>query len=113
VLDWFGDWPDQAFYQVGMEFTKSLDLDLPSYNPPADFPLLTAAYRSLRSTELPSCMHLSTFVRHCMITICTSATAEDSVAMLRAETLDALLICLTWSVMLRLDLFCFNDDNVQ
>jgi dynein heavy chain 1 len=38
VLDWFGDWPDQAFYQVGMEFTKSLDLDLPSYNPPADFP---------------------------------------------------------------------------
>lgn len=28
VLDWFGAWPDQAFYEVGMEFTKSLNLDL-------------------------------------------------------------------------------------
>jgi dynein heavy chain 1 len=44
VLDWFGDWPDQAFYQVGTEFTKSLDLDLPLYNPPAEFPV---AYRGL------------------------------------------------------------------
>ncbi|KZT06248.1 dynein heavy chain [Laetiporus sulphureus 93-53] len=44
VLDWFGDWSDQAFYQVGMEFTHTLDLDLPSYNPPAMFPI---AYREL------------------------------------------------------------------
>ncbi|KAI0090006.1 dynein heavy chain protein 1 [Irpex rosettiformis] len=44
VLDWFGDWSDQAFYQVGMEFTHSLDLDLPSYDPPAHFPI---AYREL------------------------------------------------------------------
>ncbi|KAG9049343.1 hypothetical protein FS837_010557 [Tulasnella sp. UAMH 9824] len=44
VLDWFGDWPDQAFYQVGMEFTKTLDLDLPSYNPPVNFPIV---YRQL------------------------------------------------------------------
>jgi len=44
VLDWFGDWPDQAFYQVGMEFTKSLDLDLRSYNPPAEFSI---SYRGL------------------------------------------------------------------
>ncbi|KAF9072690.1 dynein [Rhodocollybia butyracea] len=44
VLDWFGDWSDQAFYQVGMEFTQSLDLDLSSYNPPALFPI---AYREL------------------------------------------------------------------
>ncbi|KAI0072370.1 dynein heavy chain [Panus rudis PR-1116 ss-1] len=44
VLDWFGDWSDQAFYQVGMEFTTTLDLDLPSYNPPAHFPI---AYREL------------------------------------------------------------------
>src|SRR5690606_38602443 len=27
VLNWFGDWSDQAFYQVGMELTQSLDLD--------------------------------------------------------------------------------------
>ncbi|KDQ54817.1 hypothetical protein JAAARDRAFT_37924 [Jaapia argillacea MUCL 33604] len=44
VLDWFGDWSDQAFYQVGMEFTHTLDLDLPSYNPPVHFPI---AYREL------------------------------------------------------------------
>ncbi|CAK5279895.1 unnamed protein product [Mycena citricolor] len=44
VLDWFGDWSDQAFYQVGMEFTNTLDLDLPTYSPPAHFPI---AYRGL------------------------------------------------------------------
>lgn len=44
VLDWFGDWPDQAFYQVGMEFTKTLDLDVPVYNAPINIPI---AYRNL------------------------------------------------------------------
>ncbi|KAI5123747.1 hypothetical protein M0805_000339 [Coniferiporia weirii] len=44
VLDWFGDWPDQAFYQVGAELTHTLDLDLPSYSPPQYFPI---AYRHL------------------------------------------------------------------
>ncbi|CAH1756141.1 13650_t:CDS:10 [Entrophospora sp. SA101] len=44
VLDWFGDWSDQAFFQVGMEFTQSLDLDLTSYSPSSNFPV---AYRSL------------------------------------------------------------------
>lgn len=45
VLDWFGDWSDQAFYQVGLEFTNSLDLDAPGFVPPADFPV---AYRQLQ-----------------------------------------------------------------
>ncbi|KAG7090771.1 Cytoplasmic dynein 1 heavy chain 1 [Marasmius oreades] len=44
VLDWFGDWSDQALYQVGMEFTQALDLDLSTYTPPAHFPI---AYREL------------------------------------------------------------------
>ncbi|CAG8703815.1 1497_t:CDS:2, partial [Acaulospora colombiana] len=44
VLDWFGDWPDQAFFQVGLELTHTLDLDLPSYTPPLIFPV---AYRQL------------------------------------------------------------------
>ncbi|RIA96574.1 dynein heavy chain [Glomus cerebriforme] len=44
VLDWFGDWSDQAFFQVGMEFTHNLDLDLQNYSPPANFPV---AYRGL------------------------------------------------------------------
>ncbi|KAH8834765.1 dynein heavy chain protein 1 [Flagelloscypha sp. PMI_526] len=47
VLDWFGDWSDQAFYQVGMEFTNTIDLDLPSYAAPINFPI---AYRGL---EMP------------------------------------------------------------
>lgn len=44
VLDWFGDWSDQAFYQVGMEFTNTLDLDAPHYQPHSQFPI---AYRQL------------------------------------------------------------------
>jgi dynein heavy chain 1 len=40
VLDWFGDWPDQAFYQVGKEFTDSLDLDNPRFISPDTFPLV-------------------------------------------------------------------------
>ncbi|KAI9494709.1 dynein heavy chain [Zychaea mexicana] len=44
VLDWFGDWPDQAFYQVGMEFTNTLDLDVPTFAPPLNLPI---AYRNL------------------------------------------------------------------
>ncbi|CAB4481707.1 unnamed protein product [Rhizophagus irregularis] len=44
VLDWFGDWPDQAFFRVGMEFTHNLDLDIQNYSPPVNFP---TAYRGL------------------------------------------------------------------
>lgn len=44
VLDWFGDWSDQAFYQVGMEFTTTLDLDTSQYVPPPNFPVM---YRQL------------------------------------------------------------------
>ncbi|KAL1922601.1 uncharacterized protein VTP21DRAFT_10140 [Calcarisporiella thermophila] len=44
VLDWFGDWSDQAFYQVGKEFTNNLDLDVPTYGAPINFPV---AYRDL------------------------------------------------------------------
>ncbi|RKO89574.1 dynein heavy chain and region D6 of dynein motor-domain-containing protein, partial [Blyttiomyces helicus] len=44
VLDWFGDWSDQAFYQVGKEFTDILDLDSVKYIPPMEFPI---CYRDL------------------------------------------------------------------
>ena len=44
VLDWFGDWSDQAFYQVGSEFTSTLDLDVPVYFAPPELPL---AYKRL------------------------------------------------------------------
>jgi dynein heavy chain 1 len=45
VLDWFGDWSDQAFYQVGSEFTSTLDLDVAAYSTPQSFPV---AFRGLQ-----------------------------------------------------------------
>ncbi|ORY33069.1 putative motor [Naematelia encephala] len=39
VLDWFGDWSDQALFQVANEFTQTLDLDSASYSPPNPFPI--------------------------------------------------------------------------
>ncbi|GAB7350693.1 hypothetical protein MBLNU459_g1254t2 [Dothideomycetes sp. NU459] len=48
VLNWFGDWSDQALFQVGYELTQSLDLDRSSYTSPDGIPV---AYRQL---ELPT-----------------------------------------------------------
>ncbi|KAF2473666.1 uncharacterized protein BDR25DRAFT_256486 [Lindgomyces ingoldianus] len=44
VLNWFGDWSDQALYQVGSELTQSVDLDRPNFNAPDSIPV---AYRGL------------------------------------------------------------------
>ncbi|KAI8619674.1 dynein heavy chain [Chytriomyces sp. MP71] len=44
VLNWMGDWADQAFYQVGKEFTDTLDLDKSDYAAPSTFPVV---YREL------------------------------------------------------------------
>lgn len=44
VLNWFGDWSDQAFFQVGSELTRSLDLDRTNWSAPDTIPL---AYRDL------------------------------------------------------------------
>ncbi|KAJ3176317.1 hypothetical protein HDU87_005359 [Geranomyces variabilis] len=44
VLDWFGDWSDQALFQVGKEFTHTLDLEVQNYVAPAAFP---TAYEGL------------------------------------------------------------------
>lgn len=38
VLDWFGEWSDQALFQVGHEFTKFVDLDNHDYIAPNFFP---------------------------------------------------------------------------
>ncbi|KAJ3135949.1 hypothetical protein HK100_002228 [Physocladia obscura] len=40
VLDWFGDWSDQALHQVGKEFTDTLDLDDTKYSAPGTFPVV-------------------------------------------------------------------------
>jgi dynein heavy chain 1, cytosolic len=44
VLNWFGDWSDQALFQVGSELTQSLDLDRPNFTAPDSIPV---AYRDL------------------------------------------------------------------
>ncbi len=44
VLNWFGDWSDQALYQVGTELTQSVDLDRPNFTAPDSIPV---AYRDL------------------------------------------------------------------
>ncbi|KAJ1950138.1 dynein heavy chain, partial [Linderina macrospora] len=48
VLDWFGDWSDQALFQVGREFTSSVDLDVAGFIAPDTLPV---AYADL---ELPA-----------------------------------------------------------
>ena len=44
VLNWMGDWSDQALFQVGFELTQSLDLDKPGFSSPHSIPI---AYRDL------------------------------------------------------------------
>lgn len=44
VLNWFGDWSDQALFQVGSELTQSVDLDRPEYVAPDSIPV---AYRDI------------------------------------------------------------------
>lgn len=44
VLNWFGDWSDQALFQVGHELTHSIDLDKSNFHAPDTIPV---AYRDL------------------------------------------------------------------
>ncbi|KAF5247463.1 hypothetical protein FAUST_700 [Fusarium austroamericanum] len=45
VLNWFGDWSDQALFQVGHELTHSIDLDRSNFECPDTVPV---AYRGLQ-----------------------------------------------------------------
>lgn len=38
VLDWFGDWPSQALFEVGMEFTKAIHFEEHTYDSPVQLP---------------------------------------------------------------------------
>jgi len=44
VLNWMGDWSDQALFQVGYELTQSIDLDIANFTAPDTMPV---AYRGL------------------------------------------------------------------
>ncbi|KAI7544395.1 Dynein heavy chain, partial [Hortaea werneckii] len=39
VLNWFGDWSDQALYQVAYELTQSVDIDKTNFNAPDSLPI--------------------------------------------------------------------------
>ncbi|KAK4574575.1 dynein heavy chain [Recurvomyces mirabilis] len=39
VLNWFGDWSDQALYQVAYELTQSVDIEKATYNAPDSLPI--------------------------------------------------------------------------
>lgn len=39
VLNWFGDWSDQALFQVGSELTQAVDLDRPNFIAPDSIPV--------------------------------------------------------------------------
>ncbi|CAH7687695.1 hypothetical protein BY996DRAFT_6420875 [Phakopsora pachyrhizi] len=75
VLDWFGDWSDQAFYQFGMEFNSSLSFDSSHYTPPANFP---AVYRHLSCPPVHqaaiinalAAVHKSMFETNCRLACC-------------------------------------------
>ncbi|XP_064484606.1 dynein heavy chain, cytoplasmic-like isoform X2 [Ornithodoros turicata] len=46
VLNWFGDWSDDALFQVGKEFTSKLDVDRSNYRVPSDnFPAVVSGLR--------------------------------------------------------------------
>ena len=61
VLNWFGDWSDQALFQVAHELTYSVDLDRPNFTAPDTIPV---AYRGLnlppshRETVVNSMVHI-------------------------------------------------------
>ncbi|KIW34320.1 uncharacterized protein PV07_01105 [Cladophialophora immunda] len=61
VLNWMGDWSDQALFQVGYELTHSVDLDKPNFSAPDSIPV---AYRGLslpashRDTIINAMVHI-------------------------------------------------------
>ncbi|KAL8700215.1 MAG: hypothetical protein Q9224_001067, partial [Gallowayella concinna] len=67
VLNWFGDWSDQALFQVASELTHSVDLDQPNFVAPDTIPVafkdltLPASYRD---TVVNSMVYVHQSIRH-------------------------------------------------
>jgi dynein heavy chain 1 len=47
VLNWFGDWSDDALFQVGKELTHALDIDIAGFTAPDTIPI------ACKSTTMP------------------------------------------------------------
>jgi dynein heavy chain 1 len=65
VLNWFGDWSDQALYQVGSELTQSVDLDRANFAAPDTLPV---AYRGLNlpPSHREAVVNAMVYVHHSM-----------------------------------------------
>ena len=63
VINWFGDWSDQALFQVGSELTQSIDLDRSNFRAPDTIPV---AYRglSLPATHRDAMVNAMVYVHH-------------------------------------------------
>ena len=63
VLNWFGDWSDQALFQVGSELTQSVDLDRSDFTAPDSIPV---AYRdlSLPASHRDTVVNSMVYVHH-------------------------------------------------
>ena len=62
VLNWFGDWSDSAFFQVGREFTNRIDLEKPGWLAPEPFPAAFAALESITPTHRDAVVNATVYV---------------------------------------------------
>ncbi|XP_044006814.1 dynein heavy chain, cytoplasmic isoform X3 [Aphidius gifuensis] len=61
VLNWFGDWSDNALFQVGKEFTNRVDLEKPTWKSPDFFPSvcsLIPAQPTHRDAVINACVYV-------------------------------------------------------
>lgn len=65
VLNWFGDWSDQALFQVGSELTHSVDLDRTDFVAPDSIPV---AYRdmALPASHRDAVVNSMVYIHHSM-----------------------------------------------
>ncbi|KAJ5817741.1 Dynein heavy chain domain-2 [Penicillium robsamsonii] len=63
VLNWMGDWSDQALFQVGSELTQSVDLDKPNFISSDSIPV---AYRELAlpATHRDTVVNSMVYIHH-------------------------------------------------
>ena len=63
VLNWFGDWSDQALFQVAHELTSSMDLDRPNFQSP-DTVQLSYSGLSLPLTHREAVVNAMVFIHY-------------------------------------------------
>src|SRR3954451_7186229 len=63
VLNWMGDWSDQALFQVGYELTQSVDLDKANFTAPDSIPVAYSGL-SLPANHRDTIINSMVFVHH-------------------------------------------------